>query len=41
MNAEVKKHSDYPVEESLYERFPILKYIRPFWLHIKRFRQLK
>ncbi|MBA4054337.1 MAG: hypothetical protein C0490_06470 [Marivirga sp.] len=41
MNAPVKKHSDYPVEQSIYSRFPLLRLIRPGWLELKRIRKLR
>jgi N-acetyl sugar amidotransferase len=41
MNAPVKKHSDYPTERSIYERFPVLKVIRPLWKNIKLLKKLE
>lgn len=40
MKAPVKKHADYPVEQSIYSRFPVLKIIRPIWIKIKNVRDL-
>jgi N-acetyl sugar amidotransferase len=31
-----KKHSDYPVSEDLYKRYPVLNLFAPFWQFIKR-----
>jgi len=39
MRAPVKKHTDYPVERSIYSRFPALKIIRPVWKGVKRVRE--
>ncbi len=39
MRTPVRKHSDYPVEQSIYERFPALRFIRPLWLQLKRIRK--
>lgn len=36
MKSPVKKHSDYPVGGDLYERFPVLRILRPLWYFIKR-----
>lgn len=41
MMAPIKKHSDYRVEQSIYNRFPLLRLIRPGWLELKRIRKLK
>jgi N-acetyl sugar amidotransferase len=39
MKLPVKKHTDYPIEYSIYDRFPILKIVRPLWLRIKLIRE--
>lgn len=39
MNRPVKKHTDYPVDVSIYDRFTILRLVRPFWLGFKKMRQ--
>lgn len=31
----VKKHSDYPTEGNIYDRLPVLRVLRPFWLILK------
>jgi N-acetyl sugar amidotransferase len=38
MSLPVKKHSDYPVDVSIYERFYFLKIIAPFWRIFKTVR---
>lgn len=41
MKAPIKKHEDYPVEQSIYDRFPILKIIRPTWIILKNIRNIR
>jgi N-acetyl sugar amidotransferase len=41
MEAPVRKHTEFLVEESIYDRFPLLKIVRPVWQKIKQFRKLK
>ncbi|RAW02653.1 N-acetyl sugar amidotransferase [Pseudochryseolinea flava] len=38
MNLPVKPHSFYGVEPSFYDRFPVIKFVRPMWLLLKRLR---
>jgi N-acetyl sugar amidotransferase len=38
MTAPIKKHTDYPIERSIYSRFPVLTMVRPFWRKLKRAR---
>jgi N-acetyl sugar amidotransferase len=38
MEMPAKRHSDYGIEPSFYDRYPLIKYIRPVYLLIKRFR---
>lgn len=40
MKAPVRKHAEFPVEDSIYSRFPLLKIVRPFWQKIKGIRKL-
>jgi N-acetyl sugar amidotransferase len=40
MNAPVRLHNEFPVEKSIYDRFPLLKLVRPVWLSIKNIRRL-
>ncbi|MBI3220369.1 MAG: N-acetyl sugar amidotransferase [Bacteroidetes bacterium] len=39
MSRPVKKHTDYPVDISIYDRYTILRLVRPFWLGFKKMRQ--
>lgn len=39
MQRPIKQHNQYPVETSIYERFTLLKLIRPFWKIYKRMRE--
>ncbi len=39
MNRPVKKHTDYPVDVSIYDRYTILRLVRPFWIGFKKLRQ--
>jgi hypothetical protein len=36
MELPVKKHSDYPIDEDIYKRFPILLLLGPMWKLLKR-----
>ncbi|MCE2997892.1 MAG: N-acetyl sugar amidotransferase [Cyclobacteriaceae bacterium] len=38
MGRPVKKHTDYPVDVSIYDRYVILKLVRPFWIGFKKLR---
>ncbi|NOS92186.1 MAG: N-acetyl sugar amidotransferase [Cyclobacteriaceae bacterium] len=38
MSRPAKKHSDYPVATSIFQRFTILKLVRPLWVAIKKAR---
>lgn len=38
MSQPAKKHSDYPVATSIFQRFTILKLVRPLWVAIKKAR---
>jgi N-acetyl sugar amidotransferase len=38
MGRPVKKHTDYPVDVSIYDRYAILKLVRPFWIGFKKLR---
>lgn len=40
MKAPVRKHTEFPVENSIYDRFPWLKIVRPIWQKIKSVRKL-
>jgi len=40
MKAPVRKHTEFPVENSIYDRFPWLKIVRPVWQKIKSVRKL-
>lgn len=35
MQLPVKKHTDYPVDADIYQRFPVLRLFRPIWKAIK------
>lgn len=39
MNLPVKKHTDYPIDVSIYDRYVVLKLVRPFWIGFKKLRQ--
>jgi N-acetyl sugar amidotransferase len=39
MSMPPKKHADYPVDSSIYQRFQILKYLAPFWRTYKGTRE--
>jgi N-acetyl sugar amidotransferase len=39
MSRPVKKHTDYPVDISIYDRYTILRLVRPFWLGFKKMRE--
>ncbi len=38
MNSPVKKHTDYPVDAPIYDRYAILRIVRPFWIAFKKLR---
>lgn len=40
MKLPIKKHTDYETEKSIYDRFPMLKLIRPFWRKLKNMKRL-
>lgn len=40
MKAPVRKHTEFPVEELIYDRFPLLKIVRPVWQKMKSIRKL-
>lgn len=39
MKLPVKRHNEYPIDESIYNRFPLLRFILPAWKMIKRIKQ--
>lgn len=38
MNLPVKQHADYAIDSDIYQRYPILKILSPFWKVIKKLR---
>ncbi len=38
MQLPVKRHQDYPVDQDIYSRYPVLKMLRPAWKLIKQWR---
>lgn len=40
MNAPIKQHSDYPIDRSIYDRFPVLSLFRPTWNKLKAMKRL-
>ncbi len=40
MKTPVRKHTEFPVEPSIYDRYPVLRMLRPAWLLIKNIRKL-